>query len=156
MPNLLTLSRAARLIGVRRGALQLKIQNGELATFEGMVSADDLQRAYPQAHLENNSGLERLDKIKDAAYAKRMRERLMPSAEALEARLVAMSREREQVETRLEHYRTVVEGVKTKLAQMCEPASSPLAVLDRFSTRLTAATAAPMRSRRHTTPSSGT
>ncbi len=128
MPNLLTLSRAARLIGIRRGALQGKIQNGELATFEGMVSAEDLQRAYPQAHLEDNSGLERLDKIKDAAYAQRMRERLMPSAEVLAARLVAMSREREQVEARLEHYRTVVEGVQAKLVKMGGSASPPVAV----------------------------
>ena len=47
MSQLLTLSRAARLIGVRRGALQGKIRSGELATFEGMVSAEDLQRAFP-------------------------------------------------------------------------------------------------------------
>ena len=59
MSQLLTLSRAARLIGVRRGALQSKIRSGELATFEGMVSAEDLQRAYPQARLEDNAGLER-------------------------------------------------------------------------------------------------
>lgn len=117
MPQLLTLSRAARLIGVRRGALQSKIQNGELATFEGMVSAEDLQRAYPQAHLEDNSGLERLDRIKDAAYAQRMRERLMPSAEALAARLIAMSKEREKVETRLEHYRAIFQEIRTKLAE---------------------------------------
>lgn len=118
MPQLLTLSRAARLIGVRRGTLQNKIQNGELAAFEGMVSADDLQRAFPQAHLEDNSGLERLDKIKDAAYAQRMRERLMPSAEALAARLDAMSREREEVAARSEHYRAVVEGVQERLRQL--------------------------------------
>ena len=37
MPRLLTLSRAARLVGVRRGALQSKIRSGELAAFEGMV-----------------------------------------------------------------------------------------------------------------------
>ncbi len=128
MPQLLTLSRAARLIGVRRGALQSKIQNGELAAFEGMVSADDLQRAYPQAQLEDNAGLERLDKIKDAAYALRMRERLMPSAEALAARLVAMSREREQVEARVEHYRALVEGVREKLRAFDGAAPAPGAV----------------------------
>lgn len=71
MPQLLTLSRAARLIGVRRGALQSKIRSGELATFEGMVSAEDLQRAYPQARLADDSGLERLERIKDDAFARR-------------------------------------------------------------------------------------
>ena len=123
MPQLLTLTRAARLIGVRRGALQNKIRNGELAAFEGMVSTEELQRAYPQAHLEDDSGLERLDRIKDAAYAKRMRERLMPSAEALAARLIAMSKEREQVEARSEHYRAIAQEVKVKLRDLSESAS---------------------------------
>ena len=123
MPHLLTLSRAARLIGVRRGALQNKIQNGELAAFEGMVSAADLQRAYPHVPLEDNSGLERLDRIKDTAYAQRMRERLMPSAEALAARLIAMSTEREHVEARLEHFRAVVSEVQSKLREVCNSAS---------------------------------
>jgi CDP-4-dehydro-6-deoxyglucose reductase len=128
MPKLLTLSRAARLIGVRRGALQGKIRNGELAAFEGMVSAEDLQRAYPQAHLEDDSGLERLDRIKDAAYAQRMRERLMPSADALAARIISMSREREQVEAQFEHYRAIVGEVQTKLREAGGSASPQAAV----------------------------
>jgi len=44
MLRLLTLSHAARLVGVRRGALQSKIRSGELVAFEGMVSAEDLAR----------------------------------------------------------------------------------------------------------------
>lgn len=128
MPSLLTLSRAARLIGVRRGALQSKIRNGELAAFEGLVSAEDLQRAYPQAHFEHNSGLERLDRIKDAAYAQRMRERLMPSAEALAARLIAMSKDTERVEAQAERYRAIVNEVQSRLRQMNASASRHAAV----------------------------
>ena len=101
MPRLLTLQRAARLVGVRRGALQSKIRSGELAAFEGMISVDDLLRVYPQARLDDNAGLERFEAIKDAAFAQRMRERLMPSSEALVARLVevdsAALEQREQV-----------------------------------------------------------
>lgn len=133
MPQLLTLSRAARLIGVRRGALQNKIQRGELAAFEGRVSAEDLQRAYPQAHLEEDSGLERLEKIKDSAYAQRMRERLMPSAEALAARLIAMSRERELVDARLEHFRAIFDEVRAKLEQMNGSASQEIAARELLS-----------------------
>jgi CDP-4-dehydro-6-deoxyglucose reductase len=115
MPRLLTLQRAARLVGVRRGALQSKIRSGELAAFEGMVSMDVLLRAYPQARLEDNAGLERLEAIKDAAFARRMRERLMPSTEALVARLAEMSRERALVQAQLEHYRAIVEQLQAKL-----------------------------------------
>ncbi|HXZ48802.1 MAG TPA: 2Fe-2S iron-sulfur cluster-binding protein [Usitatibacter sp.] len=116
MPRLLTLSRAARLIGVSRGALQGKIRSGELATFEGMVSDEDLLRAYPEARLEDNSTLEKLESIKDAAFTRRMRERLLPSAEVLVARLAEMSRERARVESRLEHYRALVDELQAKLA----------------------------------------
>jgi len=115
MPQYLTLSRAARLIGVRRGALQGKIRSGELATFEGMVAAEDLQRAYPQARLEDSAVLERMEHIKDAAFARRMRERLLPNVEVLVARLNAMSRERAQVEAQLEHARATLEALQRKL-----------------------------------------
>ena len=125
MPRLLTLSRAARLIGVSRGALQGKVRSGELATFEGMVSDEDLLRAYPEARLEDNSSLERLESIKDAAFTRRMRERLLPSAEVLVARLAEMSRERARVESRLEHYRTLLEELQAKLADGPAAARSP-------------------------------
>lgn len=117
MPRFLTLQRAARLVGVRRGALQSKIRSGELAAFEGMVSADDLLRAYPHASLEENSGLERFEAIKDAAFAKRMRERLLPSTEALVARVAELSRERAQVQAQLEHYRAIVDALQAKLRE---------------------------------------
>ena len=117
MSRLLTLSRAARLVGVRRGALQSKIRSGELAAFEGMVSAEDLLRAYPQARLEDNSGLERFEAIKDSAFARRMRERLLPSSEVLVARLSELSRERAQVQVQLEHYRAIVEQLQAKLRE---------------------------------------
>jgi CDP-4-dehydro-6-deoxyglucose reductase len=117
MPRLLTLSRAARLVGVRRGALQSKIRSGELAAFEGKVAAEDLLRAYPQATLEENSGLERFEAIKDAAFAQRMRERLLPSSEVLVARLAELSRERAQAQAQLEHYRGIVVELQAKLRE---------------------------------------
>ena len=122
MPRLLTLSRAARLVGVRRGALQSRIRSGERAAVEGMVSAEDLLRAYPQARLEEQAGLERFEAIKDAAFARRMRERLLPSSEALVARLSELSGERAQIQAQLEHYRAVVDGLQAKLR---EPAAAP-------------------------------
>jgi CDP-4-dehydro-6-deoxyglucose reductase, E3 len=104
MPRYLTLSRAARLVGVRRGALQAKIRTGELAAFEGMVAEEDLLRAYPEARLEDNAVLERLEAIKEAAFARRVRERVLPSAEVLMARLAE-----------LEHYRALVQELQARL-----------------------------------------
>jgi CDP-4-dehydro-6-deoxyglucose reductase len=129
MPRLLTLSRAARLVGVRRGALQSKIRNGELAAFEGMVSAEDLLRAYPEVRLEDNAALERIETIKDTAFTRRMRERLLPSSEVLLARLAELSRERAQVQARLEHYRAIVDELQAKLRDPVDPAASPRALM---------------------------
>ena len=53
--QLITLSRAARLIGVIRSELQKKIQQGELPSFDGMVNIDDLLLAYPGAQLEDDT-----------------------------------------------------------------------------------------------------
>jgi CDP-4-dehydro-6-deoxyglucose reductase, E3 len=120
MPRLLTLSRAARLVGVRRGALQSKIRSGELAAFEGMVSAEDLLRAYPQARMEDNAGLERFEAIKNDAFAHRLRERLLPSSEALLARLAELSAERAEVQAQTEHYRGIVDELQAKLRERGE------------------------------------
>lgn len=104
MPRYLTLSRAARLVGVRRGALQSRIRNGELAAFEGMVAEDELLRAYPEARLEDGTVLERLEAIKEAAFSRRVRERVLPGAEVLMARLAE-----------LEHYRDIVQALQVRL-----------------------------------------
>lgn len=114
MPRLLTLSRAARLAGVRRGALQSKIRSGELATFEGLVAAEDLLRAYPQLKLDD-AGLERFEGIKDSAFTQRMRERAMPSVAVLAARLAEMSRELAQAQAQSQAYRACLERLCDRL-----------------------------------------
>ena len=122
MPRYLTLSRAARLVGVRRGALQSKIRNGELAAFEGMVSEDELMRAYPEAQLEDNTVLERLEAIKEAAFARRVREHLLPSAEVLMARLTELGRERAAAQAELERTREILDELRARLRQPGETA----------------------------------
>lgn len=115
MAQLLTLSRAARLVGVQRGALQSKIRRGELVAFEGMVSAEDLQRAYPEARLDDNAGLERFEHIKDAAFARRVRERVLPGAEVLVARLTELSRDLALAQASSEAYRRALEELVSML-----------------------------------------
>jgi CDP-4-dehydro-6-deoxyglucose reductase len=125
MPALLTLSRAARLVGVRRGVLQSRIKSGDLPTFEGMVSTEDLLRVFPAARLEDNAGLEKFEAIKDAAFVRRMRERLLPSSEVLVARLAEMGRERVQIEAELERHRAIVAQLQAKLRDPGPAATSP-------------------------------
>ncbi len=120
MAQFLTLSRAARLVGVTRGALQRKIKDGELDTFEGMVSADDLLRVYPQTRLEDDALLERLTQLKEGAYAKRLRERLLPSPEVLAVRLADIGRELAEARGELARYRSVNAEFEGRLAALAD------------------------------------
>jgi len=115
MAQLLTLSRAARLVGVTRGALQKKIKDGELTTFEGQVTTDDLLRTYPQAHLEDDALLERLTRLKEDAYARRLRERILPDAEVLMVRVSELGRELATARAGLAKFQSAFTGLERKL-----------------------------------------
>ncbi len=118
MSQLLTLSRAARLVGVSRGALQKKVKDGELPTFEGMVAPSDLLRVYPQTHLEDNTLFEHLMQIKDSAFAKRIRERILPDPEVLALRLSELGRELAETRSQLVRFRTVSSEFDQRLATL--------------------------------------
>ncbi len=128
MPQLLTLSRAARLVGITRGALQSRIKAGELAAFEGMVSAEDLLRAYPETRLDDNTAFERFAQIKDNAFSRRVREHVLPKPEVLVARLTDMSRRLAQSEAGLDYYRSIVEHLQTKLHECDNSAAASAAI----------------------------
>jgi CDP-4-dehydro-6-deoxyglucose reductase len=113
------------------------IRRGDLATFEGMVVVEELLRAFPDVKLEDDAALERLEGIKDAAFARRVRERILPSAEVLVARLAEASRDLEGAQARSEAYRDILERLCGKLAGMAaggaarEAASGLLGWLER-------------------------
>ncbi len=115
--QLLTLTRAARLVGVSRGALQKKIKHGDLRTFEGMVKPEDLLRAYPDTQLEDNAALERFTRIKDEAFAHRIRERLLPEPEVLAERLAGLGRELAQTRALMERYKTITDWLYDKFSE---------------------------------------
>ncbi len=118
MLQLLTLSRAARLVGVARGALQKRIKAGELPTFEGMVAPADLQRLFPNARIEDNAALERYALIKDAAYTRRLRERILPDPEVLAARLTQISRDLARAKGLVEEYRGLLGRLEGRLGDL--------------------------------------
>lgn len=126
MSHLLTLSRAARLAGTTRSRLQALIKRGELETFEGMVTPQDLLRLFPNLRLEDDSLLERLTRIKESAFANRIRERLLPDPEVLVSRLADLGTELDDARREIARYRALVEAVDRLLA-VHESPSDPLA-----------------------------
>ena len=129
MTLLLTVSRAARLVGVARGVLQKKIKDGTLSTFEGQVRMVDLQQVYPQAHLVDDSFLERLNLLKDGAYARRLRERILPDPEVLMVRLAELGRDLSDTRSELARWRAGVDALEVLLqASMASDPSTLAAV----------------------------
>lgn len=115
MRQLLSLSRAARLVGVARGALQQQIQSGELRSFDGMLATDDLLRLYPALELESDLGFERVEQIKEEAFGLRLRERMLPSQGILAQRLFEQSRELADLRAHLQRYHAMVVELRERL-----------------------------------------
>jgi len=92
MSNLLSVTRAARLVGVPRAELQKCMQSGELISFDGMLSVENLLACYPQAEIEDTAELQRIAQIKEKAFGKRVFERALPEPEVLAARVTELSR----------------------------------------------------------------
>ncbi|MBI3776950.1 MAG: 2Fe-2S iron-sulfur cluster binding domain-containing protein [Gammaproteobacteria bacterium] len=116
MAQLLTLSRAARLVGISRGALQLRMKDGDLPTFEGKIAAADLLRLYPHTRIEQDQELERVTHIKETAFARRVRERILPDAEVLALRVQELGMELVRSQALTEHYREVLARVHSELS----------------------------------------
>ncbi|MDD5404843.1 MAG: 2Fe-2S iron-sulfur cluster-binding protein [Sulfuricella sp.] len=115
---LMSLSRAGRLVGVTRGALQKKIQNGELSSFDGMVTVDDLLAAYPDAQLEDNTEFERVSYIKERAFGKRVFERALPDAEVLAARVSELSKALASSQTQVRQLNILLDRLRGKLNEI--------------------------------------
>ncbi|MCV6636181.1 2Fe-2S iron-sulfur cluster-binding protein [Candidatus Albibeggiatoa sp. nov. NOAA] len=120
MAQLLSVSRAARLVGTTRGTLQHKIRNGEITTFEGKVKVTDLLRAYPQASLEDNTTLERMQTIKAEARPRRHYEETLPSPEVLTNRLTELAKQLICTRNELQHQHDFNQQLLDKLSQLME------------------------------------
>lgn len=118
MSQLMSLSRAARLVGLTRGALQKKIQYGELSSFDGMVTVDDLLAAYPKAQLEDNTEFDRVTHIKERAFGKRVFERALPEAEVLAARVSELSTALANSQTQVRQLNVLLDRLREKLSEI--------------------------------------
>ncbi len=115
MSQFLNLSRAARLIGMSRVALQQAVKEGKLESFDGMVSTEDLLAAFPGASFGEDPVFERIAKIREEAFGKRVRERILPDRDVLAARLFEQSVELADYRRHLERYHAIVVSALAKL-----------------------------------------
>ena len=118
MGQYLTLSRAARLVGVSRGILQKRIHEGELPSQDGMISTADLLRIYPDFDLAESGDFERILRIKEEAFGRRVQERMLPSTEVLAQRLFAQGQELADLRRHLKRYHDLVVGLQDHLREL--------------------------------------
>ena len=117
MSQLLSLSRAARLVGVNRSELQKRVKQGELDAFDGMVTVDNLLASYPSAQLEDNTEYSRVLFIKERAFGKRVYERAMPDVETLATRVSELSRELTLSQTQVRQFKILLDRLHSKLIE---------------------------------------
>ena len=123
MSHLLPLSRVARLVGQSRHVLQEMIRNDTLATFDGMIELDELLRAFPEVKWDDDAEIRRVAEIKDRAFAKRLREHVLPDKDVLVARLNEMGDDYAAAKALLKHYGNVMTWLDEKIDEMDEGAS---------------------------------
>lgn len=118
MTHRLSVWRAAQLVGVARGVLQQQVREGALELSDGLVSTDALLRLYPTARLEETGLAERVTQIRDEAFGRRVRERLLPSQEVLAQRLFAQSQELADVRRHLQRYHGLVIELQQRVREL--------------------------------------
>ncbi len=116
MDRLLNLAKAARLVGVNRGALQKKIHDGALESFEGMVRLDDLAALFPEKDLTPPA--ENLDRYEQIIEEARLRARnrkletlFLPDMETLAARTHALNRELAQSRQQITRFKSLFDSL---------------------------------------------
>ncbi|MCD6734992.1 MAG: 2Fe-2S iron-sulfur cluster-binding protein [Burkholderiaceae bacterium] len=121
MSRALTVSRAAQLVGVSRAVLQRMIRAGELAQSEGLLDIDELLHAFPDARVEESGILEKIVRIREEAFGRRVREHVLPSPELLSQRLFAQSQELAEMRRHLQAYHALVAATIERLARRPAP-----------------------------------
>jgi len=115
----ISLSRAARLVGVKRGVLQQKIRAGQLQTFEGEIVLADLLQSYPNAQIEDSSMLERVEQIiEQASFINADNVARKPDNLALGSRIMALGKDLSQQQRLVSGYRRLLRDLRHEIEQL--------------------------------------
>jgi CDP-4-dehydro-6-deoxyglucose reductase, E3 len=115
MPRNLSLSQAARLIGVSRKEIQKKIQQNELVVMEGTVLLEDLKKAYPNSQYEDNTMIEKMQTIMaDAVHKMAQSEHEGAQLDALSKRAFLLNQELSQQKAKADFYEELINKLKHK------------------------------------------
>ncbi len=123
MSRLVTVSRAAKLVGVSRGNLQRRIRDGEIQSFEGMVDLSTLAEHFPNTNFEDNSMLEKLERIIENAARKARTAKtttLPPDMETLATRVNILSEELVESKLEISIFYNIFDKLKSRLNHLAK------------------------------------
>lgn len=117
MDHLLSLSQAARMVGVPRKVLQAHIQKGDLNVFEGSIRQSELLKIFPETITEKSGMVEKVRRIQEDAINKYMNDTL-PDPEHLASEVQRLRAALEESEERLVSYQVLVEEMKFRMSDL--------------------------------------
>ena len=123
MSRLVSVARAARVIGVRRGELQGQIRRGDLPTFEGQIDLDLLQDLYPTARLDYSMAVERVRHIKETAFGRRVVDATIAEDEMIASKARRLQRDLDIERLQSQRYQDIVNGLGKQLNLLQENAT---------------------------------
>ena len=119
MARHISVSRAVRLVGVKRGTLQQKIRSGELNTFEGEILLSDLLHVYPGTSVEDSSMLDRVEQIMEQATFIVGEASIRSSGNAaLAARVLTISQDLARQKQRVLRFDQFIATLKSRLGEL--------------------------------------
>ena len=119
MDRLLSLSQAARMVGVPRRLLQQHVQEGRITAFEGHIRVSELRKAYPQADSDRSGMVEKVQRIREAALFKSMPDG-RANQEQMATELQRTRVELARVKDELDSYRSLAAETEERLLQLQE------------------------------------
>lgn len=122
MDRLLSLSQAARMVGVPRRLLQQHIQEGRINAFEGHIRMSELHKAYPDADSDRSGMVEKVKRIQEAAVFKATRDgrgNVDHLASELQRARVEISRLHDEVDS-YRQFAAEAEDRLLKLQEQCD------------------------------------
>lgn len=119
MDHLLSLSQAARLVGVPRKTLQQHIRQGDISVFEGSIRQSELMKVFPQANRDRSGMLERMERYKDGALFKPAVDSSL-DAEVLAKEVHHLRLQLGEALSELDSYRDMVAETQDRLLELQE------------------------------------
>lgn len=128
MDRLLSLSQAARLVGVPRRLLQQHIQEGRIAAFEGQIRMSELLKAYPDADSDRSGMVEKVARIREAALFKTNRDS-RPDVDHLSSELQRARVEIARLQDEIASYREFAAETEERLLSLQEQCDARQAMM---------------------------